>query len=40
MFSLLQSAGYVGDHVITMNTAQKLDFNEKFIPTGNKCNFK
>lgn len=26
--------GYIGDHVVTMNTTEKLDFNDRFIPTG------
>lgn len=37
-FPLLQDGGYIGDHIIAMNSSQKLDFNDRFIPTGMNIN--
>lgn len=41
---MFKGAGYIGDHVVTMNTTEKLDFNDRFIPTGmpmysNSCTY-
>lgn len=36
MFNLSGHAGgNIGDHVVSMNTTEILEFNDKFIPTGN-----